>query len=171
MNPAKALAKSFSLEKHEHGQFGMVEPDRVHELWRAIGDYGGHPTTKAALRMTFLTVLRPGSLLNAKWSWLNDGGDVLTVPKEHMKTKKAFRVPLCRLAQEELTGLARLRTNTDLIFEAPFRRRPISSDTLRLALQVRLGFETDGAWSSGDLLDLDELHTRSRSAQLQPRID
>ena len=140
-NPAKALTKSFAIEAHERGQMGMIDPARVHELWQAINEYGGHVITKAALKMTFWTVLRPASLLNARWSWLNEAGDVLTIPKEFMKTRRPFRVPLCRQARDELAGLGTLSSTIGLILEAPFRRRAISSDTLRLALQVRMGFE------------------------------
>ena len=92
-NPAKSLAKTFALEKHDYGRMKAVEPSRLPELWKAICEYGGSRATRGALKLLFWTALRSRALRHARWSWLNEDSTVLTVPKEFMKARQAFRTP------------------------------------------------------------------------------
>ncbi len=53
-----------------------IDPKRAAELLRAMGDYAGHPVTRAALALSALLFLRPGELRQMEWAWVDlDGGD------------------------------------------------------------------------------------------------
>ena len=139
-NPAKSLARTFALEKHDYGRMKAVDPSRLPELWEAVCEYGGSRATRGALKFLFWTALRSRALRHAQWSWLNEDTTVLTVPKEFMKARQAFRTPLPWQAQEELEGLKAASCGSPYIFEAPQSKGPISDETLLGALKLRLGF-------------------------------
>lgn len=138
INPARSLAKSFGIEPHERGCMGMIDTERLPELWQAICEYGGHPTTRAALKLAAWTALRSRSLRSARWEWLQ--GDVLTIPAEFMKGRKAFRCPLPSQAMAEIEALRPINGGTPFILAAPNGRGPISDETMLGALKFRIGF-------------------------------
>ena len=49
----------------------IVDPKRAGELLRAMGDYDGHPVTRAALALSALLLLRPGELRHMEWAWID----------------------------------------------------------------------------------------------------
>jgi integrase len=81
-----------------------------------------------------VTGLRVGSLLNAKWSWVQS--DVLVIPSKYMKDRKQFRCPLPTQAVTELKLLAKYSVTTnpnDYIFVSPQQdlNKPKSDNTFR----------------------------------------
>jgi len=117
---------------------GMIDTARLPELWQAICGYGGHPATRAALKLTAWTALRSRSLRCARWEWLQ--GDILTVPSEFMKGRKEFRTPLPSQAMAEIETMRGINGHTPFILAAPNGRGPISDETMLGALKFRIGF-------------------------------
>lgn len=77
----------------------IVEPAKAAELLRAMGDYAGHPVTRAALALSALLFLRPGELRQLEWAWVDLDGAQVTIPGALMKRRKDDKLngaPPCR---------------------------------------------------------------------------
>jgi integrase len=60
-----------------------------------------------ALELTILTALRTSEVINARWSEIDFGAKLWTIPAERMKAGREHRVPLSKRAIEILDGLPR----------------------------------------------------------------
>ena len=101
------------------------------ELDAACGAFVGAPD---GMRLLFLfstcSMLRPGENAALRWSWIE--GDVITIPAEAMKKRKAFRVPVTPLMARLLNAARGLGTGRRSAFVFPGRERgkPVSSQAL-----------------------------------------
>jgi integrase len=112
--------------------------------------YGDVPTLMAAIRadnsiaaraleFCILTATRTGEVLGARWSEIDMGVNVWTVPPARMKSAREHRVPLSRHARAALEGLSRTRT-CEFTFPSPRGARPLSHIAMAKVL-ARLGVE------------------------------
>jgi integrase len=85
-----------------------------------------------ALEFTILTAARSGEVLGARWSEIDLGTRVWTVPAARMKGGREHRVPLSDAAVTILKGMAAVRVN-DHVF--PGRRGPPSGMTMTEVLR------------------------------------
>lgn len=101
------------------------------ELDTACGAFVDAPD---GMRLLFLfsacSMLRPGENAALRWSWIE--GDVITIPAEAMKKRKAFRVPVTPLMARLLNAARGLGTGRRSAFVFPGRERgkPVSSQAL-----------------------------------------
>lgn len=155
-NPAADLRDALPPVPTRH-HAAIVDPKQVGELLRAMGDYVGHPLTRAALELSALLFLRPGELRQLEWSWIDLDAAVITIPASMMKRGKEQKengaphlVPLAPQALKvlrddlrPLTGLGRY------VFPSlQTRDRPMSENTVRSALR-RLGYGNDDMTAHG----------------------
>ena len=128
----------------------IIDPAKLGELLRAIGDYSGHYTTKFALEILPHVFLRPGELRQARWSEVDLNKAVWAIPAERMKMRKAHHVPLSRQVLDLLRGLRALSPHVDGHVFPSIRAysRPMSENTLNAALR-RLGFTSDEVTAHG----------------------
>ncbi len=77
-NPAADLRGALKPVPTRH-HAAVTEPKKAGELLRAMGDYVGHPITRAALALSALLFLRPGELRQLEWAWVDLDGATLTV--------------------------------------------------------------------------------------------
>jgi integrase len=119
----KPTVHSKSIETHKIGEF--LHKLEAHE--NLIG--------KTFLFVNFITALRVGSLLEAKWSWLDTDRKVLNIPASKMKNNKPFVCPLPPMALEKLLNLKKdkIVNANEYIFKGRITKT-ISNNTPRLIL-------------------------------------
>jgi integrase len=97
--------------------------------------FDGEPTTKAALRLLMLTVLRPGELRGLRWSEVDTDRAELRIAAERMKMKASHIVPLSRQALDVIESMRPLSGERDLVFPSPYYPgQMLSENTLNSAL-------------------------------------
>ena len=95
--------------------------------------------TRLALEFLILTASRTTEVLESVWSELDFKKDLWIIPAQRMKASKAHEVPLTARMKILLKEAEALRKQNDLIFPSSFNGEAMSNNTLRIALQNRLG--------------------------------
>lgn len=156
-NPAADLREALRPVPTRH-HAAIVDPKRAGELLRAMGDYAGHPVTRAALALSALLFLRPGELRQLEWAWVDLDAATLTIPAALMKRKKADKangvphiVPLAPQAVVIFRDLHALTGGEGRRYCFPSLHtgeRPMSENTVNVALR-RMGFDRETATAHG----------------------
>ena len=154
-NPAADLRDALPPVPTRH-HAAIVEPKHAAELLRAMGDYAGHPVTRAALALSALLFLRPGELRQMEWGWVDLDGATVTIPAALMKRKKADKtngaphlVPLAPQAVAIFKSLHPLTGHGRYVFPSLLTgERPMSENTVNTALR-RMGFDRETATAHG----------------------
>jgi integrase len=96
--------------------------------------------TKQALRFAILTACRTTEVLEADWSEIDIDNKLWIIPACRMKAGEVHQVPLSSEAVQTLleAGIE----PSGLIFKSPVNGRALSNNTLRVALQKRLGVDS-----------------------------
>ena len=137
-DPVPDLRGAIKPVKNRHFA-SITEPEQVASLLRAIDDYRGMPTVRAALALAPFIFVRPGELRTTKWADIDiDHAEwKFTV----LKTKMEHLVPLSRQALEILREIHPLTGGGKYVFPGIRSGRPISDMTLNRALQT-MGYDT-----------------------------
>jgi integrase len=154
-NPAADLRGALKPVPTRH-HAAVTEPKKAGELLRAMGDYVGHPITRAALALSALLFLRPGELRQLEWAWVDLDGATLTVSSALMKRRRADKlngpphvVPLAPQAVAILKDLHPLTGGGRYVFPSVLSaERPMSENTVNVALR-RMGFDRETATAHG----------------------
>ena len=127
----------------------ITDPARVGQLLRAIEDYDGQATTRAALKLAPYVFVRPGELRAAEWSEFDLERSEWRIPAERMKMGEMHVVPLAGQALEILRELHARTGEGRYVFPAIGKReRPLSENTLNAALR-RLGYAKEEMTAHG----------------------
>jgi integrase len=128
----------------------ITDPKALGELLRKIDEYDQQPATVAALKLLPLVFCRPGELRLATWSEVSiDYGkrsaDDLeqgqwVIPADRTKLRREHLVPLADQAVAILRELYRLTGRGELVFPSLRPGRPLSENTLNVALRS-LGYD------------------------------
>jgi integrase len=137
-DPCPDLRGSLQTLKHSH-MAAIIDPAEVGRLLRAIDNFKGTYTVRAALRLAPLVFVRPGELRAAKWADI----DLERAEWKYTvsKTKTDHLVPLARQAVEILREIFPLSGQGDYVFLGRDPKLPISNATLNAAL-TRMGYDT-----------------------------
>lgn len=133
-DPVAALRGAFHRPKTKH-KTPLSRAD-IPDFFKALDQYGGNVTTKAALRLALLTFVRPSELRKAEWFEFSLGRAEWRIPAERMKMREAHIVPLSSQAVAVLRELHTLTGGQRWLF--PNQRRPkehMSMTTLNRALE------------------------------------
>ena len=147
-DPTQALHGALTSHKVKH-RAAILEPLAFGALLRAIEDFDGQLTTKAALKLLALVFTRPGELRNAEWTEFDFNKAVWVIPEGRMKMRREHHVPLSRQAVEILKALQAITGDGKLLF--PGNRsylQPISENTLNAALR-RMGYTPEQMTAHG----------------------
>ena len=98
-------------------------------------------STRLALEFLILTACRTTEVLEAHWGEIDLNKGLWVIPAERMKASKAHEVPLTPRMIAILEEAAQLKRDNGLLFPSPLSEKPLSNNTLRLALQKRLGID------------------------------
>lgn len=139
-----------ALRKHVTKHIAAItDPDQFGQLLRAIDEYKGMPSVKAALQLLTLVFLRPGEELRmARWKEFDLDLGVWRVPSERLKrTKQGKRngddhvVQLSRQAVAILRQLHQFTGDGFFVFKGrTAKSQPISENTVNSAL-TSIGFD------------------------------
>ncbi|MBP6900880.1 MAG: integrase arm-type DNA-binding domain-containing protein [Burkholderiaceae bacterium] len=154
-NPAADLRDALPPVPTRH-LAAVVDPKQAGELLRAMGDYAGHPITRAALALSALLFLRPGELRQLEWAWVDLDGAQVTIPGALMKRRKDDKangaphlVPLAPQAVAIFRDLQPLTGAGRYVFPSlQTKDRPMSENTVNVALR-RMGFDRETATAHG----------------------
>lgn len=139
-DPVPSLRGALSTVKQEH-YAALTDPAEYAELLRAIDNYRGEATTKAAMQLLALTFQRTKEVRFAEWSQIDLAAGLWRIPAEVMKMREAHIVPLSRQAAEVLKNLQPLTGGGRLVLpSSTSRERPISENTVVYAL-ARMGYK------------------------------
>ncbi|TGD60133.1 hypothetical protein EYC08_21285, partial [Tabrizicola sp. WMC-M-20] len=134
-NPATGLRRLLRKQDEESKHFVAID---YHQASHLIAKLKPSDLIGAlALRFTMLTACRSAPVRLATWDEFDENLTTCSIPKEKMKTKIDFSIPLS-LAASNLIGTLRKnrRDNTNLIFPSPSKpKQPISENTMRQLLQ------------------------------------
>ena len=97
--------------------------------------------TRLALEFLILTASRTTEVLEAHWSEIDLDKKLWVIPAERMKASRDHEVPLTERMIEILQATAELKLDNGLIFPSALNGKAMSNNTLRLALQKRLGVD------------------------------
>ena len=128
----------------------ILEPAKAGELMRAIWNYTGQLTTKAALQLSALLFQRPHNIRAMEWAWVDLDEAMLTIPAQSMKRRvqqklngRPHFVPLAPQAVAILKDLQPLTGHGRYVFPSLITgERPMSENTVNTALR-RMGFSRD----------------------------
>jgi integrase len=118
----------------------IVDPGEIGSLLRTV-DCFPRPLMRRALQFLALTAVRPGELLSAKWSEIENG--VWSIPAEKTKMRTAHRVPLSRQALAVLDELRAITAGKTHLLASPRKRgQPVAPNQYNYALRD-MGFAKD----------------------------
>jgi len=154
-NPAADLRDALQPVQARH-HAAIVDPGEAAKLLRDLSGYQGQASTRAALQLSALLLLRPGELRHMEWPWVDLEGATLTIPSEVMKRKKADKadgpdhiVPLANQAVAILKELHPLTGHGRYVFPSlRSGQRCMSENTVRVALRS-MGYSNDEMTAHG----------------------
>lgn len=137
-NPATGLRRLLRKQGDETQHFVAIE---YHEASYLIKKLKLSDLTGAlALRSKMLTACRSGPVRLATWDEFDERLTSWSIPKEKMKTKMDFAIPLSIAARDLLENLRNKRQGqTDLVFPSPSNpKKSIFENTMRQLLQTHI---------------------------------
>ncbi len=125
---------------HVHHQ--AARPDQVAGILAAAKASTSQPAVKLALRFLALTAVRVSEAVGARWSEIDLGARMWTIPPQRMKGgKQGHRVPLSRAALDVLDEARELRGAGDFVFPSKETGRGLHPSALGYLLR-KLGATT-----------------------------
>lgn len=148
-NPAPDLRGALRPFVVKH-MAAVLEPAKAGELLRAIDNYAGQPSTRAALALSALLFQRPGNIRAMEWTEIDTAAAMWTIPAAKMKRSahgktngRPHLVPLASQALAILEDLRPLTGHGQYVFPSLLTgERCMSENSLRAALR-RMGYSND----------------------------
>lgn len=127
----------------------IVEEKAFGGLLRAVWDFDGLVTIRAALQLMAYLAPRPGELRLAEWSEFDLNTALWRIPEARTKMRRPHVKPLPPQAVAILKGLHEVTGTSTLILPGQRSwKRPLSENTMNAALR-RLGYSKDDVTSHG----------------------
>ncbi len=98
--------------------------------------------TQLAIQFTILSACRTSEVLRASWDEIDMQNLIWTIPAKRMKTEKIHEVPISSGMKDILKDAKDKIDSPDYIFSSDQSGKELSNNTLRLAVQKRLGVDT-----------------------------
>lgn len=147
-DPTTALIGALSPPRVKH-RAAITDERQLGGLLRAIDEFDGWPTIKAALLFTALTCARPGEVRSARRSEIDFAKAAWRIPAERSKMRRHLDVPLSQQAIDVLREIWPLSDHGDLVFPSIRSiRKPLSDNAMNAALR-RMGFSQDEMTAHG----------------------
>lgn len=134
-DPCRDLRGALAPAQEKH-HAALTTKEGARAVMRALDAYQGSFVVRAAVRFTALTFVRQVELRFATWDEIDWEEGMWLIPAERMKMRREHMVPLSRQAIAVLEHMRRVNGTQPYIFTGQGRRRrPISENTVRCALQ------------------------------------
>lgn len=121
-----------------------LRENQLPEFLKKLEAYDGDITTRLALRLTMLTMLRTNEVRFGRWEELEDlNGEkpLWRIPAERMKARREHLVPLSPQAVTTLKAIKKHAAKSPLMFPAPGKEGVMSQNTMIFAL-YRMGYHS-----------------------------
>lgn len=147
-DPTQALHGALLSPQVKH-RAAITDEEQLGGLMRAIDDYDGWPTLRAALQFLALTMTRPGDVRHMKRPEINFEKAVWRIPAARMKMRRPHDVPLSKQAVIILRDIWPLSDNSELVFPSiRSAKKPLSENAMNSALR-RMGYTKDEVTAHG----------------------
>lgn len=141
-DPTYALQGAL-LKANTKPRAAITDEKKFGGLLRAIDQFDGWPTIKAALKFSALTFARPGEVRGVVRLEINFDKAVWRIAAERTKMRRPHDVPLSRQALAVLTDVWPMSEHCELIFPSiRSNQRPLSENAFNSALR-RMGYSPD----------------------------
>lgn len=137
INPTTGLSRILKNKKSKNFPF-VKKVEDIRHLMFDINHYHGMVEVQLALKIASYTFVRPGELRFARWHELE--GDIWRIPAERTKLRREHLVPLSIQVKALFKELKALNHEKKYIFSSYSKDRPISDNTLTIALK-RMGYK------------------------------
>lgn len=140
-NPASGLPKDIFMKAEKKNYAHTTDPQVLTKILKAIDEYVGDIVTKKALELAPYVFLRSKELAGLEWNEVDFDREVIEIPADRMKKKRAHLVPISSKVKEILDYMQPLSGDSKYVFPSPrTKSRPVGEQTLNPALH-RLGFK------------------------------
>lgn len=147
-DPTIALVGAITPPRVTH-RAAITDERQLGGLLRAIDEFQGWPTVKAALLFVALTCARPGEVRGARRSEIDFAKAVWRIPAERTKMRRPQDVPLSRQAIDVLRDIWTFSDYGELVFPSiTSHKKLLSENALNGALR-RPGFGPDEMTAHG----------------------
>ena len=140
-DPVELAEQALPRIKASGNHFKSVSYEDLPDIITALQASAVSLSTRLALEFLILTACRTTEVLEAHWGEIDLNKALWIIPAERMKASKAHGVPLTPRMIAILEEAAHLKRDNGLLFPSPLSEKPLSNNTLRLALQKRLGID------------------------------
>jgi integrase len=147
-DPTFAL-KGALLRPNVKPRAAITDEKKLGGLLRAIDEFDGWPTLRAALKFCALTFARPGEVRGARRSEINFDKAVWRIAAERTKMRRPHDIPLSRQALEVLREIWPASEFGELIFPSLISyKKALSENAFNSALR-RMGFTQEEVSAHG----------------------
>jgi integrase len=136
----QTLDKTQLIPKYEEEHFKAVtDVDAFRKIMVLIDSYIGGESTRAALLFIAFTGLRSANVRGLRWEWIDFKKRVIVFPKEVMKIREEFRLPITKRTGDILEKMKNITGQRPYVFCSMVNKeKQLSENTLGYALK-RMG--------------------------------
>ncbi len=135
-NPAADLAEALPANPERH-YAAITNPEEVGTLLQAVWAYEGMSMmVRSALRVLPYLFVRLGNLTGMRWADINLETAEWLIPAEVMKMREDHLVPLPWQVVEIIQSVEPVSNGHEWVFTGQRPKRPLSANTLNLALRT-----------------------------------
>jgi len=140
-DPVELAEQALPKVKASGAHFKAVSYDELPSIIKRLRASKISLPTQLALEFLILTACRTSEVLGLQWSEIDRDDKLWVIPAIRMKSGKPHEVPLTDQMMTVLNKAASLNVDNALVFPSDVNGRPLSNNTLRQALQKRLGID------------------------------
>lgn len=134
-DPVYPVRKALPANKTQHKR--PLSSEEIGELLRDLDTQGGNYQTGCAFQLMWLTLARPGEVIEAQWSEFDLDAAIWRIPAERMKKRKEHVIPLPDQAVELLRGMHTITGHKTHVFpHRDDRKKPMVTGSFRQMLKV-----------------------------------
>ena len=140
-DPVELAEQALPRLKASGTHFKSVAYDDLPDIVNKLQDSQISLPTRLALEFLILSACRTTEVLEANWREIDIEKRLWVIPAERMKAGKAHEVPLTERMIQILEVAGSIKLDNGLVFPSGINGKALSNNTLRVALQKRLGVD------------------------------
>ena len=141
-DPVELAEQALPRKKRSDNHHKSLSYKNVPDLIVKIKESKISLPTQLAIQFTILSACRTSEVLRASWDEIDMQNLIWTIPAKRMKTGKIHEVPISSGMKDILKDAKDKIGSPDYIFSSDQSGKELSNNTLRLAVQKRLGVDT-----------------------------
>ena len=141
-DPVELAEQALPRKKRSDNHHKSLSYKNISDLIVKIKESKISLPTQLAIQFTILSACRTSEVLRASWDEIDMQNLIWTIPAKRMKTGKIHEVPISSGMKDILKDAKDKIGSPDYIFSSDQSGKELSNNTLRLAVQKRLGVDT-----------------------------